>query len=235
MFRLAESCNFGELREELIRDRIAVSVRNTKLSEVMQLQSDLTLEKAITKACQANEIIQQIVVRGNENPTNGNGEIDRIYRQGTSRQGRETIKQGGRIKGDTTIKKCSRYGRTPQHVFAACPAKQAECNSCKKKEHWAVVCRKKKVNEFKQEESTSKKRDSAYTAADMVFADQVNIDTTQINVTPPWRTTISVNEIPIEFKIDTGTDASVIGDDMRKEFFRNALTERGTERTESSR
>lgn len=92
MFRLAESCNFGELREELIRDRIAVGVRNTKLSEVMQLQSDLTLEKAITKACQADEIIQQIVVRGNENPTNGNGEVDRIYRQGTSRRGRETIK-----------------------------------------------------------------------------------------------------------------------------------------------
>lgn len=32
LFRLAESCNFGELREELIRDRIAVSVWNTKLS-----------------------------------------------------------------------------------------------------------------------------------------------------------------------------------------------------------
>lgn len=58
----------------------------------MQLQSDLTLEKAIAKACQADEIIQQIVVRGNENPTNGNGEVDRIYKQGTSRRGRETMK-----------------------------------------------------------------------------------------------------------------------------------------------
>lgn len=60
----------------------------------------------------------------------------------------------------------------------------------------------------------------------MVFADQVNIDTTQINVTPPWRTTISINGIPIEFKIDTGADVSVIRDDMRKEFFRKVLLQK---------
>lgn len=119
-----------------------MGVRNTKLSEVMQLQSDLTLEKAITKACQADEIIQQIVVRGNENPTNGNGEVDRIYRQGTSRRGRETIKQDGRIKRDTTIKKCSRCGRTPQHAFAACPAKQAAAVRKKNTGQWYVEKRK---------------------------------------------------------------------------------------------
>lgn len=44
--------------------------------------------------------------------------------------------------------------------------------------------------------------------------------------TLPWRTTISVNGIPIEFKIDTGADASVIGDDMRKELFRKVLLQK---------
>lgn len=128
----------------------------------MQLQSDLTLEKAITKACQADEIIQQIVVRGNENPTNGNGEVDRIYRQGTSRRGRETIKQGGRIKGDTTIKKCSRCGRTPQHAFAACPAKQAECNSCKKKNTGQWYVEKRKLTNLNRKNPPTK-RETAHT------------------------------------------------------------------------
>lgn len=50
LFKLAQSCHFGDLHEELIRDRIVVGVQNMKLSEAMQLQPKLTLYKTITKA-----------------------------------------------------------------------------------------------------------------------------------------------------------------------------------------
>ncbi|KAL1444696.1 hypothetical protein MTO96_029659, partial [Rhipicephalus appendiculatus] len=43
---LAERCDYGDLNDELIRDRIVVGVRDQKLSTKLQLEQDLTLEKA---------------------------------------------------------------------------------------------------------------------------------------------------------------------------------------------
>lgn len=45
--KLAEHCN-GPLEEEIIMDRIAIGIRNSKLAERLQLEPDLTLAKTIT-------------------------------------------------------------------------------------------------------------------------------------------------------------------------------------------
>ena len=49
LYGLAEHCQFGTLHDELIRDRIMVELLNQKLSEKLQLLSDLTLEKNYQK------------------------------------------------------------------------------------------------------------------------------------------------------------------------------------------
>ena len=46
---LAEHCEFGTLKDQLIRDRIVVGLRDKQLSEKLQLDPDLTLEKGQTK------------------------------------------------------------------------------------------------------------------------------------------------------------------------------------------
>ena len=45
---MAENCTYGTLKDEMIRDRIVVSLLDAKLSEKLQLDSKLTLTKAIT-------------------------------------------------------------------------------------------------------------------------------------------------------------------------------------------
>ena len=62
LFALAEFCNFGNLREELIRDRLVVGILNKQLSEKLQLDIDLTLEKAIIQARQKETIRKQQTV-----------------------------------------------------------------------------------------------------------------------------------------------------------------------------
>ena len=57
LFNLAEHCNFGCLRGELIRDRIVVGIRDKNLSEKLQLESDPTLGKAV------NLVRQREIVR----------------------------------------------------------------------------------------------------------------------------------------------------------------------------
>ena len=59
LYGLAEHCGYGELHDEMIRDRIVVRLRDPSLSESLKLDPTLTLEKAVTKVRQAEAIKKQ--------------------------------------------------------------------------------------------------------------------------------------------------------------------------------
>ena len=40
-----DNCNYGNLKDELVRDRLVVGIRDQELSKKLQLDPDLTLEK----------------------------------------------------------------------------------------------------------------------------------------------------------------------------------------------
>ena len=62
---LFEHCGYGALRNEMIRDWIVVGIRNTNLSEKLQLVPDLTLEQATMQVLQAEVVkLQQPALRG---------------------------------------------------------------------------------------------------------------------------------------------------------------------------
>ena len=46
LYQPVEHCKYGELKEEMVCDRIVVGIRDSALSERLQLDSELTLEKA---------------------------------------------------------------------------------------------------------------------------------------------------------------------------------------------
>ena len=48
VYALAEHCGYGDLWDELIRDRLVVGICDSKLSEQLQLDADLTLNKPVT-------------------------------------------------------------------------------------------------------------------------------------------------------------------------------------------
>ncbi len=68
LYALAEYCGYGGLHDEMIRDRLVVGLRDAKLSEKLQLDAELTLEKAIRQVRQAEAVKQQqVVIRSDEN------------------------------------------------------------------------------------------------------------------------------------------------------------------------
>lgn len=56
LYALAEDCEYGALREELLRDRIVVGIRDGTLSRKMQMERKLDLAKAINMVRQAEDI-----------------------------------------------------------------------------------------------------------------------------------------------------------------------------------
>ena len=64
LYRLVETCNYSELTDEMICDRIVMGNRDNSVAERLQLGPELTLEKAI-QVTRQNESLksQQATVR----------------------------------------------------------------------------------------------------------------------------------------------------------------------------
>lgn len=60
LHELSKNCNFGDNKNEHVRDRLVVRICDKELSRRLQLMSDLTLEKAVLMVRQAKEVAQQI-------------------------------------------------------------------------------------------------------------------------------------------------------------------------------
>ena len=64
LYRLAEFCDYKVLQGEMIRDRIVVGIRDSQLSEKLQMDPNLTLEKAVAQSRQAESVRkQQAIIR----------------------------------------------------------------------------------------------------------------------------------------------------------------------------
>ena len=74
LYALVEHCSYGALHDEMIRDRLVVDFQSAKMSEKLQLDSELTLEKAVTQVRQAEAIKQQqTLLRGEPGVTSSCG------------------------------------------------------------------------------------------------------------------------------------------------------------------
>ena len=72
LYGLVEHCNYGTLKDEMIRDRLVAGVRDASLSLKLQMDPELTLEKAVSIARQSETIKkQQIELRGGQPEVKG--------------------------------------------------------------------------------------------------------------------------------------------------------------------
>ena len=149
LHNLAEFCEYGDLRNELICDRIVVGLRDKKLSEKLQMDYELTLEKAVTCARQTEAIKQQQTTLNSQSETTNFIEI--IKRTSFPQKRKQDHRPQQRA-----ITGCTRCGKSPMHSKAQCPAKDVTCKKCHKKEHFQAVCWSKVTNsavaEIEQEE-----------------------------------------------------------------------------------
>ena len=86
LYTLAEHCNYGALHDELIRDRLVVGLTDVCLSERMQLDKDLVLEKAIGMARHMEAMRQQQCNLWGENTKETTCSVDRVVSKGKQLQ-----------------------------------------------------------------------------------------------------------------------------------------------------
>ena len=201
-YRLSEHCQFGGLRDELIRDRIGVGILDQRLSEKSQLDQDLTLEKAVTLARQSETVKQQQKsLRSNfQEEPESQKEIDLLKAKQAipnTAPPKSAEPRPPRVQGKAT-ETCGRCGYSPAHNRARCPARDSKCHNCQKIGHYSSVCRSKAVGRIYTEDQEGDRKDSLFLA------------TLTTGDSKAWMVTLAVEGRPVTFKIDTGADVFVM-------------------------
>ena len=129
---LAESCEFGSLKDSLIRDMVIFGCNDERLKESMLREPDLSLQRAI-KMCRLTERAKD---HHNKMSKRSFEEIDKI----TTQKNKNVIK-------------CKFCNKMHERNLKLCPARGKACKICSGMNHFASVCKFRKINEVSHEES----------------------------------------------------------------------------------
>ena len=145
LYHLAENCDYGELKSEMIRDRLVVGIKDSALSESLQMDADLTLEKAKKRIRQREAVQeQQQLLKGGSSST-----LEEI------RSHRGYFKNRPRAKPSPKHpKQCTLCGKE-LHSRDKCPARDVRCRRCQKKGHYSTQCYSKRTSTVPVSEVTS--------------------------------------------------------------------------------
>jgi len=212
LYDLSEHCEFGQCRDENIRDRIVVGIQDKEQSRKLQLMSDLTLAQTIQSVRQSETVNMQVSAQGEA--TGAAAAIQEV--RGARRENprwQRYAKRGG--KGAEHGGRCGRCGKMEHKDPEWCPARNSTCNKCNRTGHWHNQCKSKAVSEVTETDEQSE-----------YFLGSVNANTGN----EQWTVQLLIGATPVQFKIDTGADASV----MCEETFNVLIPERELRQTSVS-
>lgn len=130
--KLAEHCQYGILKEEMIRDRLVVGIKDHALSEKLQLDSELTLTKAMTKIRQSEEIKKQQPTLRQSNTDGAEANMDAVRFKHKQKSGQQGNRKNQRPVQTNAKDKCGRCGKSHGNSLIECPARNADCKKCQK-------------------------------------------------------------------------------------------------------
>ena len=189
----ASSCEFGEVCDSLVRDRIICGITCDKTRGMLLREGDITLQRTV-EVCRANEAMKL--------------QLKSMSHSTTADQNTETEIHSIKSKPVTSTAKpnCSRCGYK-HTVNQTCPAYGAECRRCGRKNHFANVCRSSYHKPPTSNLNTIEHH--CLTDAEDMFIGMIQMS----RGSKDWKATILLNKQKTTFKLDTGAQCNVISKD----------------------
>ena len=115
LFNLVDSCHYADFKEEMLRDCLVVGIRDLALSERLQMDSQLTLEKAM-KMVRQQEAVHQHNSQLQSNPeTKDSGDLSFLKYKGANnpQQGKRFQRKETKFKktASEATARCTRCGK----------------------------------------------------------------------------------------------------------------------------
>ena len=211
---LATSCEWGEIKDDLICSRIVSGIISTRVRERLLREPELKLSRAI-EICQADELsLQQLKLFDSDKEVGAISKTRqprRKYIPKGNPEERESVKQD---RHESKMwKTCSNCGN--KHPKQKCPAFGRQCNKCKKFNHYGKMCR----SSGKLDAVETKALKPEETGDDYLFLDTITaaVDEAKTSCQNQAEYVILyVNNTKVKLKLDTGAEVNVIPTDIYK-------------------
>ena len=195
--KLASTCEYGTLSDELIRDRIVIGISESSMRARLLRESDLTLNRAIDM-CRASE---QATCQLRE--LDHDSEVVQYTKHNKSNHKNNKAQNEKKSRG-SNVTNCQYCGRS--HKKGQCPAFGKKCNKCKQIGHFGKMCAtRSKSQELNMCEENSENSDSAYT-----IHSRPHSNTKQYFTVLQVKPIDSVNMFPMKFQVDSGATCNTM-------------------------
>lgn len=189
--KLVKNCEYGDLTDSVVRDRIVVGINEHSLTERLLRETDLTLEKTV-EICRSAEITkQQSAIL---HPTASSTEMDVIKRKTERPVNHFRFRQA--TSEEYLCKKCG-----TKHKKRSCPAFDKRCIKCHKLGHFAIGCQQR----------VSTKPRKVTEINESVEMHSVSSGNKKLSC---WVEKIKVCDTDLSFKLDTGAAVNILPDNV---------------------
>ena len=199
---LAKTCNFGELHDSLVRDRIVIGIIDQSTRKRL-LERDLSLKKCIS-ICKSMEASRS--------------RLKEFGATGAEAQTVHRVQQRDKGKGYTPKRSSTRFTKPSEqrqqdcefcgykHIRSKekCPAWGKTCKKCNGENHFAKKCRRANIHMIQDEGSSS---------SDCEWIDCITmreIVSTVTDGTDEIYAEMLIDETPVKFQIDCGASANLL-------------------------
>lgn len=208
----ARSCEYGDLKDSLIRDRIVCGLKSDAVRSRLLRDSDLTLEKAI-ETCRAAESTETQMKIMTEGPSTTES-VNAIQKKNKEKHKFKTKPVSQKEDYVTKVRNCKKCGRS--HEARKCPAFGKECHKCHKSNHFAKMCRGHTIQKRPP-------KIHGINASDTESEYEINCVENNKNKDKDWNTTFSIGNKHIKLKLDTGAQVNVMPLHLYKKLSRHPM------------
>ena len=135
LYELVESCEYRELKDKMLKDRIVVGIRDSSLSEHLQMDANLTLDKAKRAVRQKEAIHEQTISLQGDGSKKNLVVVDEL----SSCHKQKTARSEGKNVSNPASKQCTCCGREKHASADKCPAQKTIYHKCKRKGHYSAT------------------------------------------------------------------------------------------------
>ena len=228
---LASTCDFGELKDQLIRDRIVCGMQNNAVRRKLLQEPKLTLGRCLD-VCRAAEATSAQIKAMAGQATPSSDEVN-LLRKGKRRS--VPVKKptkGSTIKHDL-ISDCKFCGRQHEKRKEKCYAYGKSCSNCGKLNHFKEKCLgknanvKKKVHQVVLEEDLSDTSEEELLSVDLDNEHVLSVNAADSAYQTKIFVTMEIEGKPVKMQIDSGASCNV----MPEKFVPKRTEIKGTNQT----
>lgn len=196
--RLAVNCSFGTALQSNLTDKFVIEFEGKVFDRLCEEGATLSLARAL-------EIAQRY-----ETPAKA---VNAIQQPSYKKRGGQQKWNGGKQEKAKTIEKCFHCGK-PNHDFKTCKFKTYTCNKCSRRGHLAAVCR------GQSQTAHEVKMVSAGNAENNTNVDKIiHLYNIKCDNTDPYKIIAKVNDIQLNFELDSGSPVSIFPLKIFKSYF----------------